>query len=140
MPSQIDPSLAVYCEGGKAPPRNCANEFYTNSVNYTQCVCKEKYYEDGVNGCVLCPLGHYCIKGEKRQCAAHTYQDNTGQSSCKSCTSDGTAEGIYVGCSAKQQREWCNEGTVTPTCVSCAQCKKSYVPGTTSQVPCYRNA
>lgn len=138
---QINPSLAVYCQGGKAPPRNCANEFYTNTPDYTRCVCKEKYYEDGANGCVVCPKGHYCVDGTKTQCPAHTYQDNTGEASCKSCSSDRTAQGIYSGCPDKQQLQWCDIGATSLQCVTCSRCRRPYVPETTEgQVNCYRSA
>lgn len=137
---QINLDLAVYCAGADKPPRNCRNEFYTNSRDYSECICKDQYYKSDTGECVVCPKGHYCVGGTKRQCEAHTYQDKTGQTSCKSCSSDGTAEGLYSECGVKQQREWCSEGAVEIKCVPCSQCKRKYVPGAASQVNCYRNA
>ena len=139
-PWQIKPDLAVYCEGGVAPPRNCPDESYTNNANYTKCVCRDKYYHVDGRGCVQCPKGSFCLGGEIRPCPVHTYQDAQGQTSCKRCSSDGTAQGIFNMCPDRHQREWCGEGTAEPVCVQCSRCRRRYVPLADGQVECYRSS
>ena len=39
----------------------------------------------GVTTCATCPRGSQCYDGVRFMCAAGTYQDETGQGSCKSC-------------------------------------------------------
>lgn len=133
----------MWCEGGAHPPRNCPNAFYAHSPDYSTCVCKDNYYDpDGIAGpagCILCPVGHKCAGGVKQPCPLHTYQDTPGQSVCKNCSSTGTDAGIYSGCPAKHQLQWCSVGSTAQTCVPCSRCKRVYVEDKGGDyVNCYR--
>ena len=140
---QIDPDRDVWCEGRDKPPRNCLNEYYVHKPDYSGCICKDQYYDpDGDSGprlCELCPKGNYCINGAITPCPAHTYQDNAGQTACKSCTTTRDPSGIYSNCPDKQQLRWCGVGESQIECVPCSRCKRPYITGSENQVNCYRS-
>ncbi|MBR1545116.1 MAG: hypothetical protein IJ638_04190, partial [Alphaproteobacteria bacterium] len=49
--------------------------------------CAEGYYADG-GSCTICPKGHRCTGGVKYKCDGRDkYQDQTGQTTCKTCSS-----------------------------------------------------
>lgn len=102
----------------------------------------DNYYDDGVNGCMPCPIGHRCAGGVKQPCPLHTYQDAPGQSTCKKCSSTGTDAGIYSGCPSKHQLKWCEPGSTTQECVPCSMCKRHYISEDTGgpQVNCYKSS
>ena len=145
MNVQINTDLDVWCEGGKNPPRNCPSAAYIHKPDYSDCICKDGYYDpDGKGGqeCKSCPAGSYCVNGERILCPLHTYQDKEGQTECENCATTRDQYGIYSNCPDKYQLSWCEVGKSTriqDNCVSCAMCKRPYVTGGVGQVNCYRS-
>lgn len=134
----------VWCTGGNAPPRNCNSEMFTHNSQYTECVCKDGYYPEG-GGCAPCPAGAKCVGGVKEVCPMHTYQNNARSTHCINCVATGDENGIYTGCSDKQQLSWCLPGkadALEANCVPCTHCKRSYltVEAGSTQKDCYRSA
>ncbi|CUE73353.1 membrane-associated protein, putative [Bodo saltans] len=83
---QIAPTACISCPAGMycngtstvTPNLNCSAGYYCPPG---QTVASPNQF--------ICPKGYYCIPGSKLpvKCAAGTYQDLTGQSSCKTCPS-----------------------------------------------------
>ena len=62
----------------------------SNDSVTANCTCPVSTYFTGVGG--ICPVGHYCPTGTDipNECAAGSYTDMIGQSSCTTCP-----EGFY---------------------------------------------
>ncbi len=89
-------SYMVWYNGVKACTNAPENATYTGPgtpdstdgtiVDANDCpwVCNPGYYLAN-DTCVICPAGYKCADGVKTACTGATYQDETGQTSCKSC-------------------------------------------------------
>lgn len=134
----------MYCAGGDAAPRNCKNNNFQHSTDWSKCVCKDGTYEEG-GDCKDCPTGHMCMNGEKITCPLHTFQDSIKATACKPCMQDRDGDLLYSGCPANNQRQWCQPGTSVPQCVPCTRCRKAYLTRNAPQNPedtevdCYKN-
>ncbi|CAG9331890.1 unnamed protein product [Blepharisma stoltei] len=140
--------VGYYCPSGSAMPTPCDPGYYQSSQQKYQSsdciICPAGYYcahraSSVITGictagyycpqgqitptpiAYICPIGNYCPSRSATQtsCAAGTYQDQKGQSSCKNCPA-----GFY-----------CDAGATTPT-----KCTAGYMCplGTSSstRVPC----
>ncbi|XP_050777455.1 signal peptide, CUB and EGF-like domain-containing protein 3 [Gopherus flavomarginatus] len=101
--------------------------------------CKEGWFcpegsVSGLNPDYICPVGHYCPAGspEPKPCPSGKYQDQTGQSLCKTCPA-----GRFCGPEVQIQdhKETFSHGTIKP-----ADCPAGYycLSGTKAakQYPC----
>jgi len=137
--------IGYYCQGvdkiacsgssyqdqtGQASCKFCSG--WTNSSN-TSCftdTCDSGYYQ-GENGCTVCPAGYSCDGTSKTACSgANQYQDQTGQSSCKtcpyivnedhtSCTQPPCSAGYYMGentCEKCPGGYYCADGSTKEEC------------------------
>ncbi len=77
----------------------------------TKCACKPGLYgtvdmkRGGGHTCKSCPSGAYCIDGNINYCSPGTYQNQNGQSSCKSCS-----KGKYQSSYSKTSCSSCSSG------------------------------
>lgn len=128
------------CPGGADAPALCnATTFAGSNANHTLCVCKVGDYSVGGNLCVPCLAGHMCPDGFLQECPDNYYQDQTGQSSCLVCTTDGTAATATTLCGPNQLPNKCvgQFKAVAPKCYGCNQCIRDYTGSNSGQVPCY---
>lgn len=146
---QIYSNLDIFCVGGAAPPRNCAQGM-SHDPTYTFCTCSPGLYESG-SGCAACPAGHYCINGIKKQCDNHFYQDNQGATACKPCTQNGQADGFpLITCQYQDNTptllQWCDQSVegsqsqpLSNNCRACSRCSALNVPKAQGQYDCYNS-
>lgn len=82
---------------GQTACKTCSNNLVASS-NHDKCVCPKGKYD--VNGtCKVCPKGYMCANGNKTLCSGtKSYQDKTGQSSCKECSGKKVANKNHTGC------------------------------------------
>ena len=68
--------------------------------------------------CTICPVGYMCTNGTKQQCNASNgeYQDETGQSSCKTCENDTFLSETDGTCVACMDGGFYKEGSTCKTC------------------------
>lgn len=79
-----------YCPAGKSEPIQCPTDApysRAGAKSADECFsCSPGTYRDEtVTECTTCPVGHYCENGQKKECPAGRYNDQTGQSSCQKC-------------------------------------------------------
>ncbi len=109
-------------------PNDCSyylvcNSGYTDDGN-GNCVkagCAEGEYENSSGVCTKCEAGYKCTGGVRTQCSSGTYQDETGQTSCKSCPTASTYASDVTG-----YWSWSSDGVYTDV----TQCRVSF--GTTT--------
>ena len=135
----------MYCLGGREPPRNCASADYKANPTNDACVCQDGFYMVG-GSCVRCEAGYTCVNGVKQPCPLHTYQPNTGSTSCIACVASRDETGIYSECGRNMQLMWCMPGKSTllsANCVPCTRCRRAYLTrgaaAEGSEVDCYRS-
>lgn len=94
-------------ESGQGACRDCIQGTYTNQGGQTQClICgMGKFAEDNDAGrqgdCKECPVGWFGLPtGLCDPCPESTYQDQTGQATCKSCTVDSGGNALQKPLSA----------------------------------------
>ena len=114
-----------FCEAGQEFKRKCPIGYYTNGEGKTT--------EDD---CEQCPEGEYCPEGAgNAQCPGGTYQDESGQSACKT-TPEGQA--TSEGADSISSSDNCAAGTHAregaSTCYSCAPGEEC--PGTAESNIC----
>lgn len=136
------------CAGGDEPPKACPNRLFTNSPDWSECICKDRTYRDPANAtnCLVCPAGSYCVNDKKTQCADHYYQSDTGQTACTMCASTPDKNGMFNVCEANRQLQMCLQSNpetqsraLRDNCVVCSKCKKLYSTVSAGQVDCYRS-
>ena len=137
------------CPGKTDPPRNCKPGIDNLVANKDQseCVCEDGYYGSEAAGCTACKEGHYCQNGGIKQCEDHHYQDISGASSCKLCSSSGNQNGFSNVCGAGRQLIQClqtvpasQNQTLYSNCVQCRSCKRHYISSVAGQMDCYRSS
>lgn len=134
----VNSNLPFICPGADWAPRNCKAgvPHIVRSRGDDACVCEDGWFGSEAAGCELCPKGHYCMDGNKKMCADHTYQDNVGATSCEACSSS--------VCDFGQQLPWCLQTvpgsqnmSLVDACVPCKHCKRHYITPIMGQVDCY---
>ena len=122
------------CDKGKACP--------AGSTGPSCQACPDgSYGAGGASPCEPCPKGSYCTGGLATPCAAGSYQDKTGQTSCKLCIAGEYAE--YKGsvlCTECPAGTY-NDGAGLPACIK-TQAGTYSRPGCGSLdccTPCPRN-
>mmetsp|Transcript_35452 Transcript_35452/g.57005 ORF Transcript_35452/g.57005 Transcript_35452/m.57005 type:complete len:194 (-) Transcript_35452:79-660(-) len=73
-------------DGGFCPDGECINCQYCDGDCFSACTCETELN----TCCCIAPRGHYARGYEKIPCPGGTYQDQTGQNSCKPCSQDAT--------------------------------------------------
>lgn len=118
----------VYCLGFDYPPMLCGGGAVANPQR-TECVCPPGKYYNSARICIDCPKAHFCIGNNNPEvCPIHTYQSDTGQSTCLSCLTKNKIP--RATCGANQMAAQCSlandDQTLTyltnPECVPCLQC------------------
>ncbi len=136
---EIDQLNRLYCPGGAHPPIFCPPGSVANSAR-TDCICEPgKYLDPTNNQCVICPKAHKCIESTSIRCEDHTYQSETGQSTCLNCLTNNKLP--RATCGIKQKAVQCtyknDEIDLTyltnPECVPCLQCSNKIIDNFRSQ-------
>ena len=110
-----------YCNGVDAI--SCGKNKITKSDGQSSssaCICKSGYYlPSGGSICIVCEKGKSCNNNKMTACALGTYQDQTGQSSCKNCPNNKSA--TKTGAKSSSECTVCKAGTYLSNgkCVSC---------------------
>lgn len=147
--SKVDVFKPFICPGGDSAPRNCRTDIsnIVADTKQSQCVCADGYYGSETSGCSACEAGHYCREGQRYQCEDHSYQEFTGQSSCKQCASSGDVGLKFSNiCGAGRQLKQCLKNdpvsqnqSLGLNCVQCRLCKRHYISSVAGQTDCYMN-
>ena len=122
------------CTGG-ANREKCPAGYYSTagSVSCTRCAAGKyssagagscsscpagKYSAAGASSCTSCPAGSYCPGGSNKiTCAAGTYTNTTGKSSCSTCGAGTYNSGTgNIGCSTCEAGYYCTGGTARAAC------------------------
>ncbi|MCQ2599335.1 MAG: hypothetical protein MJ187_03080, partial [Alphaproteobacteria bacterium] len=112
----------------------------TGSTASSACLpCKAgEYSEAGANACKTCPKGYYCPGGkDKIKCTAGTYQDQTGQPSCKKAS-----KGYYVSSEGASSQTACAGPSYTDQTgqTKCKGCPGWSEETGTSVAPAYKGS
>lgn len=126
-----------YCRGGlysNAYKTPCSSGKTSNSgsVSSSDCYCPSgKYMENGI--CTICPKGYKCDGSNKTACTGNTYQNETGKSTCKSCSYNAVSANNSGGNTACTE---CSPGQYKGTNSTCTACPVGYYCNGNSSFKC----
>lgn len=133
--------LPWYCPGGDSPPVLCHDPFVGANENFTACVCRPGYYPvNSGAGCLVCPAGFMCPRGEKEECPDDTYQDQQGATMCFSCfLDDGQTNVCDIDAINPKKMRMCRGAfkAERPLCVGCNACRRAYDDLSPGVIDCY---